>query len=118
MSTTKQLFTPNGYSAAVQAGDLVFLGHHRGYGDVFLEQLDRTLENVRVALRDLELDLEDLVKVNVWLCDITDLPLMEQRFQDYFPAGRFPARTTTTSAFIDDDRLVTIDGIAYQRSSD
>ncbi|MEJ2013474.1 MAG: hypothetical protein P8X64_14780 [Anaerolineales bacterium] len=50
--------------------------------------------------------------MNVWLKEIGDLPLMEERFNDYFERGQFPARMTSTTEFIDDDCLLMIEGIA------
>jgi len=104
--------TPFSYSSAVEAGDLVFLGLHRGYGETFVEQLDGAVDAVRTTLGELELALTHLVKVGVWLRDVSDLPAMEERFASYFPDGKFPARMTATTEFVDDDCLVQIDGVA------
>ena len=54
-----------------------------------------------------------LVKVNVWLKDVQDLPEMEKLFHRYFELGTFPARMTATTQFIDADCRVMIDGVAY-----
>jgi 2-iminobutanoate/2-iminopropanoate deaminase len=86
MPDVKRVSTPFTYASAVAAGEYVFLG----------------------------LALERLVKVNVWLEDIEDLPEMEKRFADYFEEGAYPARMTSTTEFIDDDCMMMIDGIAYR----
>lgn len=88
--------TPHSYSAAVAAGDLVFLGLHRGFGETFEEQL------------------HDLVKVQVWLADVADLPAMEHAFVEHFPADGFPARMTATTQFWDADCRVMVEGVAYR----
>ncbi len=116
MSQLKRISTPFSYSSAVLAGDLVFLGLHRGFGDSFPEQLESTFDNLRETLSELGLTLESVVKVNVWLKDIRDLPEMEKRFADHFEKGRFPARMTSTTEFIDADCLLMIDGVAYTKS--
>jgi 2-iminobutanoate/2-iminopropanoate deaminase len=109
--------TPHSYSSAVAAGDFVFLGLHRGFGTGFTEQLADTFGHLARTLGGHGLTLHDLVKVNVWLKDIDDLPSMEQHFTDHFPPDGFPARMTSTTEFIDADCLVMIDGIAYRGTS-
>ena len=58
--------------------------------------------------------MESIVKVNVWLKDINDLPAMEKIFFDYFEEGKYPARMTSTTEFIVEGCMVMIDGIAYR----
>lgn len=115
MTGVKRLPTEFSYSAAVAAGEFVFLGLHRGSGDDFAAQLDDTLEAMAGTLAEFGLTLADLVKVNVWLKYIQDLPEMERRFLDHFEEGAFPARMTSTTEFIDADCLLMIDGVAHRR---
>ena len=110
--------TPFSYSSAVAAGDYLFLALHRGSGDNFVSQFDDTFKRIQKTLAEFELTLANLVKVNVWLKNIKDLPEMEKRFNNYFEKGDFPARMTSTTEFIDDDCLMMIDGIAYRKSVD
>jgi 2-iminobutanoate/2-iminopropanoate deaminase len=116
MSNVKRIPTPYSYSAAVVAGEYVFLGLHRGFGDTFTEQFDDTFEHLAGTLQELGLTLGDLVKVNVWLKHIQDLPEMEKRFCNYFAKDRFPARMTSTTEFIDADCLLMIEGVAYSKA--
>ena len=102
------------YSSAVVAGDFVFLGLHRGFGDSFAVQLEGIFAGLKETLGELGLSLDNLVKVNVWLKNIEDLPDMETSFNQYFEKDHFPARMTATTEFIDADCLVMIDGIAYK----
>jgi 2-iminobutanoate/2-iminopropanoate deaminase len=113
MSNITRIPTPYSYSSAVVAGNQVFLGLHRGSGDNFTEQFDGTLAGIKETLAKLGLTVDNLVKVNVWLKDIQDLPVMEKRFLDHFEQDHFPARMTATTEFIDSDCLLMIDGIAY-----
>src|SRR5262245_50993288 len=115
MSTIQRVPTPNSYSSAVVAGEYVFLGHHRGFGTTFSEQFDSTFTNLKATLGKLGLTLNSLVRVNVWLKNIQDLPDMEKFFSRYFAQDEFPARMTSTTEFIDDDCLLMIDGIAYAK---
>jgi 2-iminobutanoate/2-iminopropanoate deaminase len=115
MSKIKRLSTPYSYSSAVVVGEYVFLGLHRGFGNTFSEQLDDTFTSLKETLGKLYLTLDCLVKVNVWLKRIKDLPDMEKAFTRYFAKDGFPARMTSTTDFIDDECLLMIDGIAYAR---
>ena len=116
MTELKRITTPYSYSSAVEAGDFVFLGLHRGFGDDFTTQLDDIFSNLKKTLAEFDLTLAYLVKVNVRLKNIKDLPEMEKRFNNYFEKGNFPARMGSTTEFIDDDCLLMIDGIAYSQS--
>jgi 2-iminobutanoate/2-iminopropanoate deaminase len=114
MSTVRRLPTPHSYSSAVVAGDYVFLGLHRGAGETFAAQLAATFDGLRATLAEVGLTLESVVKVNVWLKHIGDLPEMEKLFGRTFAQGQYPARMTATTEFIDDDCLLMIDGVAYR----
>lgn len=87
---------------------------HRGFGDGFTEQLSSTFDHLARTLDAHGLTLHDVVKVNVWLRSIDDLPSMERHFCDVFPPDGFPARMTSTTEFIDADCLLMIDGVAYR----
>lgn len=116
MSSIERIPTPYSYSSAVVAGDYAFLGLHRGSGDTFAAQFEDTFAGLERTLTELGLTLSSLVKVNVWLRNIEDLPAMEKGFNAYFAKDGFPARMTATTAFIDDDCLLMIDGVAYAKS--
>ena len=116
MTAITHVPTPYSYSTAVAAGDFVYLGLHRGFGDTFAEQLASTFDYLQRTLAEFDLALDSLVKVNVWLREIGDLPEMEKRFRSYFVEDAYPARMTATTAFIDDDCMLMIDGIAYRGS--
>ena len=100
------------------AGEYVFLGLHRGFGATFAEQHENIFEHLEKTLADLGLTLAHVVKVNVWLKNIKDLPEMERLFNNHFAPGEFPTRMTATTEFIDDDCLLMIDGIAYNAADE
>ena len=118
MTKTDRITTPYSYSLAVAAGDFIFLGLHRGRGDDFAAQFDSAFQTMEKTLAEFGLTLAHLVKVNVWLKHIQDLPEMEKRFCNHFAPDRFPARMTATTEFIDDDCLLMIEGIAYRKNSE
>ena len=113
MSELKRITTPYSYSLAVVAGDYVFLGLHRGSGDRFCDQFENTMACLKATLAELGLTLDSVVKVNVWLKNIKDLPEMEKLFNHYFENDQYPARMTATTEFIDVDCLLMVDGVAY-----
>jgi len=117
MPTVKRIPTPFSYSSAVAAGDIVFVGLHRGFGATFAEQHEDIFEHLRDTLAQFGLTVADLVKVNVWLKEIKDLPEMEKLFRNHFEKDQYPARMTSTTEFIDTDCLVMIDGVAYGPAS-
>jgi 2-iminobutanoate/2-iminopropanoate deaminase len=108
--------TPYSYSSAVVAGDYVFLGLHRGFGETFSAQFQDTMEGLKKTLAQLDLPLSSLVKINVWLKNVKDLPEMEKIVLDYFEKDAYPARMTSTTEFFDDDCLVMIEGTAYSKA--
>ncbi|UCB43960.1 MAG: hypothetical protein JSV77_04790 [Dehalococcoidales bacterium] len=116
MTQLKRITTPFSHSLAVEAGDFIFLGIHRGFDDDFATQLDGAFSYLKKTLAEFDLTLTHLVRVNVRLKNIKDLPEMEKGFNKYFEKGNFPARMTTTTEFIDDDCLFMIDGIAYRKN--
>jgi len=80
MTEVKRIPTPFSYSSAVAAGDFVFLGLHRGFGDDFTTQLDDTFSNLKKTLAEFDLTLAHLVKVNVWLKHIEDVRVTNSAF--------------------------------------
>ena len=116
MANIQHLPTPHSYSSAVAAGSTIYLALHRGFGNHFSEQFDGAIQGMIHTLSQLDLTLASIVKVNIWLKDIQDLPEMEKRFQQYFEKDKFPARMTATTEFIDADCLLMIDGIAYRET--
>jgi 2-iminobutanoate/2-iminopropanoate deaminase len=115
MTELKRVPTPYSYSLAVAAGDYVFLGLHRGWGNDFTTQFDDTFSHLKKTLAEFDLTLAHLLKVNVWLKNIEDVRIYEKLFRNYFEKDKYPARMGATTEFIDEDCLLMIDGIAYRK---
>lgn len=113
-----RISTPFSYSSAVTAGEYIFIGLHRGFGETFSQQIHDTFGHLKKTLLQCNASLDHLVKVNVYLKNIKDLPEMEKAFCDYFATDHFPARMTSTSEFFDPDCLMMIDGVAYNPESE
>ncbi|QKW22855.1 RidA family protein [Kitasatospora sp. NA04385] len=114
MRETVRIPTPYSYSAAVAAGEYVFLGLHRGFGPTVAAQAESALDGVAETLAELGTGLDGLVKAQVWLRHITDLPAVEAAFADRFAPGAYPARMTASTEFADPDCLLMIEGVAHR----
>ena len=115
MADLKRISTPYSYSQAVAAGDFIFLGIHSGQGVDFAAQFDDALKKMAKSLTEFGLTLNSLVKMQVWLKDIKDLPEVEKRVRSYFEKDKYPVRMTSTTQFIDEGRLVMLEGVAYRK---
>lgn len=99
-------FTPcNLYSPAVYAGGLAYLS---GMGPTnpqtgkivsqdFTAQVHQTMDNLILLLNEMGLTVCDVVKVNVFLSDISNFQALNAVYTDYF-TQELPARTTVQVA--------------------
>ena len=55
------------------------------------------VRSVREMLDEVGLNLEDVVKADVHLADLSDFDAMDAAYREYFPPRAYPARTTTES---------------------
>lgn len=105
------------YSGIVQAGDFVFLSFCVGnVGGSVEEQVEGALDNMSGRLGQVGLTLQHVVKIDVLLRDVWDIPVMEQVFKRRF-RGVYPARKTISTEFAHHGGptglKVQIDAIAY-----
>jgi len=105
-------------STFVIQGDIVCIGHFGGSyddeGNKLLsaeEQTIQTFRNLENALKEINLSLNNLLKVTVILKDIGDFDAMHKAWKQIF-TKEYPVRTTVTSNFVDDYCRVQIEGIA------
>lgn len=106
------------YSGFVEAGDFVFLSFCVGnVGGSIEEQVEGALNNMSERLEKVNLTLDSVIKVDVLLRDVWDIPVMEEVFKRRFK-GNYPARKTISTEFAHvggpDGLKVQIDGIAYR----
>jgi 2-iminobutanoate/2-iminopropanoate deaminase len=105
------------YSPAVVAGDFAFISGQtpRGadrqlIGDTIEAQTAATLDNVVKVLAAAGAGLEDIVKVNIYLSDLTQFGRFNTIYAQYFPHHK-PARTTVESGL--QGVMIEIDAVAY-----
>ena len=88
---------PYPFSAAVRTGNLLFVSGQVGIregktGEGIEEQTRFTMENIRDVLAQAGASLADVVKVTVFLTDMSLWPAMNEVYRDYFPEDP-PARS-------------------------
>ncbi|MHB1393502.1 MAG: RidA family protein [Clostridia bacterium] len=106
------------YSGFVEAGDFIFLSFCVGnVGQSVEKQVEGALDDMSARLEKVNLTLESIVKVDVLLRDVWDIPVMEEVFRRRFK-GSYPARKTISTEFAHiggpNGLKVQIDGIAYK----
>lgn len=107
------------YSQGVIAGDLFFLSGQipldPGTGELVIgdivTQTRRIMANIGALLRSQNLDYTDLVKVTVYLTDLTQFESFNEAYGAYF-AGDPPARSCVQVAALPKGAFVEIDAIA------
>jgi reactive intermediate/imine deaminase len=117
------------YTDAVRFGDLLFVsgcppfdsdGRVVGVGDV-VAQARQVLTNLRDILRVAGADLQDVLKVTVYLVDVNDRTLINPVRQAFFGDARPASTLIEVSALADPEMLVEIEAVAgippTQRSS-
>jgi 2-iminobutanoate/2-iminopropanoate deaminase len=105
------------HSGYVVAGDFVFLSYCVGnVGKSVEEQVQGALDQMQARLAELNLTLQDVVKLDILLRDAWNIPIMEKVFKERF-RGTYPARKTIQTNFAHvggpGGLEVQIDGIAY-----
>ena len=107
------------YSHAVVAGGFVYVS---GQGpidpetgtmpDAFVDQVRQTLGNVQTILEAAGSSLDDVVKVNAYVTDLTRFAEFNEVYKEFFENDP-PARTTVAAALL--GMLVEIDCVATVR---
>jgi 2-iminobutanoate/2-iminopropanoate deaminase len=112
---------PRPYTPAVMAGDLLFLSGNIGTDpktnaapEAFADAVKQALANQAALLEAAGLTWADVVKVNVYVKDITKYQEFNTIYMEAIPAPR-PARTFIAVAALPANGQVEIEGIAVKR---
>lgn len=119
---TEKRFGPAPLSPAIVAGSLLFISGQVGMdpatgkvvGPDIAGQTRQTLANMRAILHGQGLNMDDLVKVNVFLTDAANFAAMNAVYREFFTEP-YPARSTVGIRLANDDLLVEIEGVAQFR---
>ncbi|MCU7813950.1 MAG: RidA family protein [Candidatus Thiodiazotropha sp. (ex Lucinoma kastoroae)] len=106
------------YSQAVKVGDTVYLSGQIPLGPETMEMVDgdieqqirRVFENLQAVARAAGGSLADIVKLNVFLTDLADFPVVNQVMADYF-IQPYPARAAIGVAALPKSAGVEMDAI-------
>jgi 2-iminobutanoate/2-iminopropanoate deaminase len=107
------------YSQAVLAGEFLFISGNVGVDPStnklalgIEEQTRQTLRNIEAVLSEAGLSLNDVIKVTVYIKDLSLYSKMNDVYKEFFPSEH-PARTTVGVADLLLNALVEMDAIAY-----
>ena len=105
------------YSQAIRAGDTVYLSGQIPLDPTSMELVSGTREQIHQVFRNLRAvanaaggDLGDVVKLNVYLTDLADFPLVNEIMAEYFDEP-YPARAAVGIASLPKDAVVEIEGV-------
>jgi 2-iminobutanoate/2-iminopropanoate deaminase len=112
------------YSQGIRSDDLIFLsGQIPLIGDTgkfvlggIVHQTEQVIVNIKALLKSQNLDLGDVVKVTVFLADMSEFAPMNEVYARHF-TGTPPARSTVQVARLPRDARVEIEVIARSKSS-
>jgi len=114
------------YSHAVEQDDWLFItgqlatdpdDDSRPIPDGIEAQTHKVIDNLRRVLTGLDVGLEHVVCVRVFLTDFNrDYAAFNAIYQSYFPPGRLPARTTVGVTALARGGIIEIDLIAKRPS--
>jgi len=106
------------YSQAVKSGSTVYLSGQIPLVPETMEmveggievQIRRVFDNLRAVARAAGGELKDIVKLNVYLTDLGDFPIVNQVMAEYF-SEPFPARAAVGVAALPKDAAVEMDAV-------
>ena len=105
------------YSQAIRAGDTVYLSGQIPLDPETMELVSGTREQIHQVFRNLRAvanaaggDFRGLVKLNVYLTDLGDFPLVNEVMAEYFDEP-YPARAAIGVAALPKDARVEMEGI-------
>ncbi|MDD4310985.1 MAG: RidA family protein [Eubacteriales bacterium] len=115
--------SPAPVSPAVKAGGFVFCSGQCGYdaengcfgGSDIETQTRGALDNLQAVLYAASSSLEQVLKVNIYLADVADFPIVNEIYKTYF-TGEKPARTCLQIAKIPLGALIEIEAVALSES--
>ncbi len=106
------------YSQAVKSGSRVYMSGQIPLVPETMEmvegdieaQIRRVFDNLQAVARAAGGDLEDVIKLNVYLTDLSHFPLVNQVMAEYF-SEPYPARAAVGVAALPKDAAVEMDGV-------
>ena len=108
------------YSPGTKAGNMVYTAGQVAWDNTgkviaindIRAQTKQTLSNVVSVLKEGGANINDVVKCNVYLKNMSDFQIMNEEFAKLFSSNP-PARTTVQTPMAEPEMLVEIEAIAY-----
>ena len=108
------------YSPGTKAGNMIYTAGQVAWDNTgkviaindIRAQTKQTLLNVVSVLKEGGADINDVIKCNVYLKNMSDFQIMNEEFAKLFPSNP-PARTTVQTPMAEPEMLVEIEAIAY-----
>ena len=108
------------YSPGTKAGNMIYTAGQVAWDNTgkviaindIRAQTKQTLSNVVSVLKEGGADINDVVKCNVYLKNMSDFQIMNEEFAKLFSVNP-PARTTVQTLMAEPEMLVEIEAIAY-----
>ena len=109
------------YSQGIKAGNLIYTSGQLPIipetgellkGDIKKETL-QSLKNVASILEEVGATIEDIVKVNVYIRNMGDFPLINEVYEEFFGEHK-PARSLVEVCKLPKDGNIEIEAIAYK----
>lgn len=117
ISTTDAPSAIGTYSQAVRAGDTLYLSGQIGLDPATMQledgvdaQIHRVFKNLAAVAKAAGGDLGHLVKLNVYMTDLSNFPRLNEIMGSYF-SEPYPARAAVGVASLPRGALVEMDGI-------
>ncbi|NMB06948.1 MAG: RidA family protein [Tissierellia bacterium] len=109
------------YSQGIKAGDLIYTSGQLPIvpetgellkGDIKKETL-QSLKNVAAILEEAGATVENVVKVNIYIRNMEDFPLINEVYEEFFGDHK-PARSLVEVSKLPKDGNIEIEAIAYK----
>ena len=104
------------YSQAVKKGNIIFLSGQIPLNPESMElvegienQIHQVFKNILAIIAAADASLDDLVKLNIYLTDLSNFALVNSIMKEYF-SEPYPARAAIGVASLPKDSLVEVDG--------
>jgi 2-iminobutanoate/2-iminopropanoate deaminase len=117
VTTNKIPPSPNPFSLGIKANGFLFISGQVGKDstgkivDGFAAQVKQAMENLKVIIEAAGCSMDKIVKVNVYVTDITKMPELNDIYRQYFPQT-LPARAAMEVSRLGLKAEVEIDAIA------
>jgi len=109
------------YSQAVSVSGFLFISGqipidkdlNKIVSDDFKVQVKQCLLNISGILKEKKLEIDNIVKITVYLTDLNKFNILNDVFIDFFKSCNYPARAAVEVSRLPKDSQVEIDAICY-----